>query len=564
MTEGDSVEPTVIGTGWKHRKVVGAWILVAVVLCSASLVLRPRRYQGTASILLQPGVAPGFDSSVTPDRFVADQVALLRSPVVADRARAILRQGDSGVPASSGASIGTVSASSNATNSEVTLSVTADTAASADAAVQALLDAYTQVRNENQQQATTSLVKQLDVSIADADAQLSKLSPTGGNASPALAANIGQLQAEVAALQQQRDQVSVNNTLRAGRFIVSSPPRASRHSIWGAATKLGLLAALAGILVGLGHAYLLSQRRRRFASKSEPKDLLRMPLKIAVPQFDLQSAGAQLVVRDAPESAAAEAFAFAAQMQAGRHAEARVIAVTSAENGVGATTVVANLGLALAQCGLQVLMIDGAVGGGKGELETCRPSLTELFHDMTDEILGLEDVVEAGASLSEARVTAANQRLVLLGGGHRRGRTDNAGPLTEVEVATVANGERQTGAGAPPFRPAVPRLVIAGDQPQPAAVAPGLGSLAVEKLLVEARELFDCVLIDSPPVLSIGARGAVLQAADQVVLVVAHGEQMNPVQEASRRIHMLGVTDACYAYNRAPARGRSRSTHLAS
>jgi Mrp family chromosome partitioning ATPase len=90
-------------------------------------------------------------------------------------------------------------------------------------------------------------------------------------------------------------------------------------------------------------------------------------------------------------------------------------------------------------------------------------------------------------------------------------------------------------------------------------VSPALGWPAVEQLLVEARELFDCVLIDTPSVLGIGARAVLLQAADEVVLVIADGDQVTPVQDANARIHALGASVAGYVYNRLPARGRGRN-----
>src|SRR5579863_9022272 len=113
MTADDSLEPTVLGAGWRNRKVVAAWILVAIALTIAYLLIRPTRYEGKASIVLQQGSVPGVNPTVTPDRFVADQVALLRSPVVAARARSILNTGDRNVPAQSGGKFGPVSVASS-------------------------------------------------------------------------------------------------------------------------------------------------------------------------------------------------------------------------------------------------------------------------------------------------------------------------------------------------------------------------------------------------------------------------------------------------------------------
>jgi hypothetical protein len=54
MTAGDSVEPTFLGSGWRHRKVVGAWILVAAVIGTASLMIGKNLHGGGLSLGGQP------------------------------------------------------------------------------------------------------------------------------------------------------------------------------------------------------------------------------------------------------------------------------------------------------------------------------------------------------------------------------------------------------------------------------------------------------------------------------------------------------------------------------
>jgi Mrp family chromosome partitioning ATPase len=569
MTADDSLEPTVLGAGWRHRRVVGAWILAAIVLTGAYLVLRPTRYNGTASIVLQQGTVPGVNPTVTPDRFVADQVALLRSPVVAARARSVLNNGDKNVPAQSASKLGPVSVTSSATDSEVNISVGASTGPEADAEVRALLDAYSAVQNENQQAATASALQQINSTIAGVDAQLATLNPTGAAVPPVGVVNqVTTLQGERTQLQQQSDQIRVSNSLNAGRFIISSQPQASRQSILGTALKLGLVAVALGFLLGLGHAYLLGLRRKRFESKTQPHTLLRAPLLIDVPDLGHSTQGDQLVVRDAPTSAGAEAFAFAAQMQFGNgtgpSSGGVVVAVTSAINGAGTTTVVANLGLALARSGQLVLLIDGAVApdAGTTRADHHEPSLTELFLGPGGAFLGLEDVTEGGVPLTDAAGTVDHRRLVLLGSGGRYGAGGDVVGLVGGEGQNLADLDTPNGStdlSSPSGIQAATRRKIVPAPVSAPVVTSALAWPAVEQLLVEARELFDCILIDTPSVLSIGARAVLLQAADEVVLVIADGEAVTPVQDANGRIHSLGATVAGYVYNQMPVRGRGRS-----
>jgi Mrp family chromosome partitioning ATPase len=299
-------------------------------------------------------------------------------------------------------------------------------------------------------------------------------------------------------------------------------------------------------------------------------------LLIDVPPLDLRSPSDQLVVRDAPASPGAEAFAFAAQMQfgsdTGTPGRGVVIALTSAESGTGTTTVVANLGLALAQSGLLVLLIDGAVASGPllGQAGA-GPSLTELFLGPGGAFLGLLDVTERGVALADAAGTVGDRRLVLLGSGSRHTVAANgnggAGAADErfvgLKASNGASPEAPVGAptsttGTSSRRAASPTIT------QPSIVSTGLGAFAVDQLLVEARDLFDFILIDAPPVLSIGARGVLLQSADQVVMVVAEGEPVDPVHDSTGRIHALGANVAGYVYNqtanRAPSGRRRRSS----
>jgi Mrp family chromosome partitioning ATPase len=175
--------------------------------------------------------------------------------------------------------------------------------------------------------------------------------------------------------------------------------------------------------------------------------------------------------------------------------------------------------------------------------------------------------------LADAAGTVGDRRLVLLGDGDGNGHPvaadGNAGgrPTDEPVAAVKAfNGAGpEPPAGGPRSNIGMSSSRVASQTiTQPSIVSTGPGAFAVDQLLVEARDLFDFVLIDAPPVLHIGARGVLLQSADQVVMVVAEGEPVDPVHDSSGRIHALGATVAGYVYNRtanrAPRGRRRRSS----
>jgi Mrp family chromosome partitioning ATPase len=570
MTVVETLEPTVLGAGWQHRRIVAIWMAIALLVALMYLAIRPNTYQGTASIVVQQGLGPGGAAPVVPERFVADQAALLRSPVVVERAQSILNQRSGSVPNGGSGAVGPVSVSSSATDSELTISVRAGRAAAAEAEVRAVLDAFRQLQNESAQAVTDNAVRQIDTAVADLNAQQTRLNASAANGDPQIASQLAELTAERTSLQQQRNQITVNGLLSSPSFIVSSQPEASRRGL-GAAIKLIVVALVLGFLVGMAHAYLIRLRRRRFNGKHEPHSVVTAPLLIDVPHFDVNPGDGQLVVRDVPTSRGAEAFAFAAQMQLGiGNAVPKrgvAIAMTSARGDSGTTTVVANLGLALARSGLNVLLIDGGTSSVAPHSDPDRhhPSLTELFLGSDRASTGLEDVIEGVAPLAEAVTSAGDRRLALLssGGGQRGANVDDlvwsdtgaataAEPTYDGVAADVSDGRGPLAVQAETTRDVLAAAV------QPSVVPSRHDRLAVDELLADARERFDCVLIDTPGVLRIGARGVLVQAADQVVLVIDHGERIDPVQEATERIHAVGATVAGYVYNRRTARRDGR------
>jgi non-specific protein-tyrosine kinase len=144
--------------------------------------------------------------------------------------------------------------------------------------------------------------------------------------------------------------------------------------------------------------------------------------------------------------------------------EARVVVVTSAREGEGKTTAVADLAVALARDGRHVAVVDADLRD---------PGLEDRFH--LDPGPGLVDVLRGGVAL-----------------------TDLAPPLrSDVGVGSL-------------------RIVVAGaDTDEPSEL---LGS--VGPLLRSLREAADVVLVDTPPVLPFGDAVVVGRHADAAVVVV--------------------------------------------
>ncbi len=168
--------------------------------------------------------------------------------------------------------------------------------------------------------------------------------------------------------------------------------------------------------------------------------------------------------RDRPKGVIAESFrqvrsTLTKRMDVAAH---KTLAVIAATPGSGATSVVANLALVGAAAGQRVLVIDANMR---------RPALHRIFG--VNEGPGLGDVIAGGAKLEGAVQRAGDDRLHVLSAGSRDFR---AGELLATEAMT--------------------------------------------KLVRQAREMYDLVLIDVAPALVSGDGMAVANRCDASMLVV--------------------------------------------
>jgi non-specific protein-tyrosine kinase len=186
-----------------------------------------------------------------------------------------------------------------------------------------------------------------------------------------------------------------------------------------------------------------------------------------------------------PRSAAAEAYrTLRINLQySSLDRDLRTILVTSAAEGDGKTTVAANLGVALAESGKKVLLID---------CDLRRPGLHGLF----------------GLPLSPGLTGALLE--------------DNSDPPVE---ATAVPGLSVLPAGDPP--------------PNPAEF---VASARLARLLGRLRERFDLLVVDSPPVGLVADAAVLAPQADGVLLVVSAGRtRRDPARRARQQLDKVGA-----------------------
>jgi succinoglycan biosynthesis transport protein ExoP len=144
----------------------------------------------------------------------------------------------------------------------------------------------------------------------------------------------------------------------------------------------------------------------------------------------------------------------------------RIILMTSSHPQAGKTTAVSNLGLALAESGRKVLIIDG---------DLRRPRLSSLF-DVQEEV-GLAELLSVPAEDGDLRV-----ELPIL-------------PTAYPNLFILPSGDASTD---------LPRL---------------LHSPRLEEVLRRVRNEFDFILVDSPPMMALTDARLLSRTTDGVILV---------------------------------------------
>jgi succinoglycan biosynthesis transport protein ExoP len=171
--------------------------------------------------------------------------------------------------------------------------------------------------------------------------------------------------------------------------------------------------------------------------------------------------------------------------KAGRGRARRSVLITSATCGEGKTTLAAQLAERCANAGLLTLLIDADIR---------RPSLSRMFDLPTSQ--GLANVLRGETRAEEA-----------------------------ITVVGEAGGFHFLPAGSPRIDPS--RLLHEG---------------RLSKLLASARESFDIVIVDAPPVLPVPDALSIGRWVDAAVLAVRFDASRYPlVDRANRRLAAVGV-----------------------
>jgi polysaccharide biosynthesis transport protein len=279
------------------------------------------------------------------------------------------------------------------------------------------------------------------------------------------------------------------------------------------------IGAIGGLLIAIAWVMLREQSRPVLRAPGDAGVYLSLPELGAIPQarngklfaafFPGLGNGSQGVERavmeqrmELSESFRTTVASILANGRGGRHP--RVLVVTSSQPMEGKTTVVSNLGIALAAASKKVLLIDG---------DMRRPRLHKLFDEANS--WGLSDL------LSEKNA------------------------VHELPLDVLAK------------RTAIPHLYLLPSGASTDNVFGLLYSDRLARLLPLFREQFDYVLVDAPPCLEFADARIMARHAEEVLLVVrANHTDRRAAQTAVRRFRLDGISVMGVILNRwAPAPG---------
>jgi capsular exopolysaccharide synthesis family protein len=438
------------------------WWVVSIALLGlwASLALSVtahKQYSATAQVLVQPSTQTSalgaVQQPVTPTEVQTELQLVTSAPV-----QRTVSQQLGNVPAVSAAEV----AQTNVIAITATSGVPARAARIANTYAKAFVGYQQTVASRNLAAAETQLQSQIS-SLAK---QLKSLG-SDSTASPETTALLNQ----EAVLKEQLAQMQVSGVVGPGGVELVTPAQPPTSPSSPKPVQNAMLGLAAGLLLGLGAAFLRDSLDDTLSSKEAVEHAASSPVLVMVPMVTSwrRSRKALVVSVTDPTSPAAESYrSLRTSLQFARQeGEMRSLVVTSPAAGDGKTSTIANLGAVFAQTGERVVLVS---------CDLRRPRLGEFFG--LDEEAGLTTILLGQRSLEESlRPVAGYDRLLVL----------PAGPIP----------------------------------PNPAEL---LDSGHARQIFATLRDSFDLVLIDSPPVLPVTDAVVLSKHADATLLVAAAGQ----------------------------------------
>lgn len=580
-------EPTMFTAIWRFRWLVLTLLMAGAAVGSVYARLQPIRYEAAASFVVQdPRTSSVFETATgqQPARFVADQVAILESTVVANRAAQEVAE--SGVPLTAEDFLEYGKVVSDPDSNHLDIWFEADTPEAAVLGVNAVADAYQAIRREGAAQNYASALEQLDQSIAGVAEELSSIGVAiAAQLAPDPAMEELEQQYAEALVRLAELQEALANAPAAADPETTAATRAALDDLQRQFTTLQILAGLEGqspevtaLLAqqqeAIGRQSALIQRRDELKVDAE---LESTGIVVFAPALEAEQVNPEmpralalgLILGGLLGAAASYLLAlrrrlFSDRLQPGPilgapflgeipefrdegiKQELPVQAVPSSASAEAFRFVAAALDVQLEDRGRESRAGKARAASGPRPVR----SLAIVSGRQGDG----KTVVAANTALASARqgnrvlaidADFGNQRLAhLLSGDHTGpGLTDllSQGMRLAEVVQTIELWEGVT-----------IHLLSRGLE---IVTAPEFfRSPDVQAFLSAVRDQYDLVLIDAPPLLQVAYASTIVRSADRALVVVRHRGDVRATREVTERLALLGTEAAGYVYNRAPLR----------
>jgi len=455
------------------------WVSVAAALGLAAALAfsltAHKEYSATAQLLVQPSVEAS-GAGLTPPQPVTQtdvqtELQLVTSAPVQQAVRARLNS----APAVSAAEVGQTDV----------MAITATSKEPSQAALVANLYAtdFVQYRQAVAETSLTSTEAQLRAQISSLGRQLSSFR----SSTTSLAASA--LLNQQAVLKEQLAQMQVSGAVDTGDVVLVTPAQTPTSPSSPKPAQDALLGFAAGLVLGLGAAFLRDSFDDKLASKEATEQAGGAPVLAMTPLVrSWRRRQALVVVVTDPTSPAAESYrSLRTSLQfAGPEGQLGCLVVTSPGAAEGKTATLANLGVVFAQAGERVVLVS---------CDLRRPRIGAFFG--LDERVGLTSVLLGEQTLEQAVLPVPGfDRLSLL----------PAGPVPP-NPAELLNGPR------------------------------------ARDTFADLRKRFDLVLIDSPPVLPVTDAAILSRYADATLMLAAAGQtRRGDLHRAAEKLNQVGAT----------------------
>lgn len=475
------------------------WVVVAVaLLCTLGSFFyswqQTPQYRATAQLAYEQSIDlanPLTSGTYTDPQQRNDQIqsveTIVSNPVVSRGASDILAGGgvSSGAPYQISTELGPVTSTGDV-GSVVSISAESPSAPQAARAANAYAQAFIYWRKVGQREQVTN------GALVIADKLRAYKSATSRATS------------DYILLRQRLNDLEILAAAVTGNFQIVVPATVPRTPVAPRPIRSAMLGLGAGLLAGIGLAFVLQQTSTRVQSGGEVAQVLELPVIGAIPKLPTRTgAKDRLTALGDAGGGAVEAFRLLrSNLDYLSADQVSTLLVTSCLRGEGKTTTACNLAITLAMGGKSVILMDG---------DLRRPKIHDFFGLPND--IGVVDTI-----LGQAKLFGAVQVLQLAKLEERRQGShdlDSNPEMAAIEgrLGIVTSGSRARNPG---------ELVA----------SPRFGSLIHEATSQGA----DFVIVDSPPLLEVSDAAAMASCVDGLVMVVDVDSATRPTLREARAL----------------------------